>query len=57
MDETQGGAALEDETATVAWAWPDKLRDDVGEDVVPLDDRGVDAVVVGPTGYGMTGEH
>jgi hypothetical protein len=34
-----------------------KLRDNVSEDGVAFDDRGVDAVVVSSTGDGMAGQH
>jgi hypothetical protein len=34
-----------------------KLGDDLSEDVVAFDDRGVDAIGVSSTGNGMAGEH
>lgn len=57
VDETDGGATLEDEPATVVRSGVAKLRDDMGEDVVPLHDGGVDAVGVRSTGEGVAGEH
>ncbi len=57
MNEPQGGSAFEDESASVRGRGPIKLRDDVGEDVVAFDYRGVDAIVVSSTGDGMAGEH
>jgi hypothetical protein len=54
---SQGGSALEDESASVLWRGPMKLGDDMSEDVLAFDDRGVDAISVSSTGDGVAGEH
>ena len=54
---SQGGSALEDESTSVLWSGPMKLGDDVSEDVVAFDYRGVDTIGVRSTGDGMAGEH
>ena len=54
---SQGGSALEDVSASVLWRGPMKLGDDMSEDVLAFDDRGVDAISVSSTGDGVAGEH
>jgi hypothetical protein len=57
VDETEGGAALEDEPSTVLRSGVVQLRDDMGEHVVPLHNSSVHIVGVRSAGEGVTGEH